>query len=114
MGDKYFLAYYPKLVAILLEHQGKDGSWLSDDGNDRSGGRELLHGDGRPGAGGRISLFADLSEIIGVTETLPHPLPPIDPRKEVAMKVLSPASSRSRRTARLLRVLIAAAAVAAS
>jgi hypothetical protein len=39
MGDKYFLAYYPKLVAILLEHQDKDGSWLSGDGNDRSGGR---------------------------------------------------------------------------
>ena len=39
MGDKYFLSYYPKLVAILLDHQGKDGSWLSDDGNDRTGGR---------------------------------------------------------------------------
>ena len=39
MGDKYFLAYYPKLVTILLDHQDKDGSWLSADGNDRSGGR---------------------------------------------------------------------------
>lgn len=39
MGDKYFLAYYPKLVDILLQHQDKDGSWLSADGNDRSGGR---------------------------------------------------------------------------
>ena len=64
MGDKYFRAYYPKLVAILLDHQDKDGSWLSGDGNDRSGGRGLLHGDGRPGAGGRVSLSADLSEMI--------------------------------------------------
>ena len=40
MGDKYFLAYYPKLVAILLDHQDSDGSWLSGDGNDRSGGRD--------------------------------------------------------------------------
>ena len=39
MGDAYFLAYYPRLVAILLDHQDKDGSWLSGDGNDRSGGR---------------------------------------------------------------------------
>jgi Prenyltransferase and squalene oxidase repeat len=39
MGDKYFLAYYPKLVAILLDHQDANGSWLSGDGNDRSGGR---------------------------------------------------------------------------
>ncbi len=39
VGDRYFDAYYPKLVAILLEHQEKDGSWLSGDGNDRSGGR---------------------------------------------------------------------------
>jgi hypothetical protein len=39
LGDKYFLAYYPKLVAILLEHQDRDGSWLSGDGNDRTGGR---------------------------------------------------------------------------
>jgi hypothetical protein len=39
VGDKYFQGYYPKLVSILLEHQEKDGSWLSADGNDRSGGR---------------------------------------------------------------------------
>ncbi len=39
MGDKYFLVYYPKLVKILLDHQEGDGSWLSGDGNDRSGGR---------------------------------------------------------------------------
>jgi hypothetical protein len=39
MGDKYFLPYYAKLVAILLGHQHTDGSWLSDDGNDRTGGR---------------------------------------------------------------------------
>ena len=39
VGDKYFAAYYPKLLAALVEHQEKDGSWLSGDGNDRSGGR---------------------------------------------------------------------------
>jgi prenyltransferase/squalene oxidase-like repeat protein len=39
MGDKYFLPYNAKLVEILLEHQQADGSWLSDDGSDRSGGR---------------------------------------------------------------------------
>lgn len=39
MGDSYFLVYYPRLVQILLDHQDKDGSWLSGDGNDRSGGR---------------------------------------------------------------------------
>ena len=39
MGDKYFLPYNAKLVPILLGHQQKDGSWLSDDGNDRTGGR---------------------------------------------------------------------------
>jgi hypothetical protein len=39
MGDKYFLPYNAKLVAILLEHQQADGSWLSNDGNDRTGGR---------------------------------------------------------------------------
>ena len=39
VGDKYFNAYYPRLVEQLLEHQDKDGSWLSGDGNDRSGGR---------------------------------------------------------------------------
>jgi hypothetical protein len=39
VGDKYYRAHHPKLVAILLEHQEKDGSWLSGDGNDRAGGR---------------------------------------------------------------------------
>ncbi|WP_435020451.1 prenyltransferase/squalene oxidase repeat-containing protein [Tundrisphaera sp. TA3] len=39
VGDRYFDAYYPPLVAILLSHQDPDGSWLSGDGNDRSGGR---------------------------------------------------------------------------
>lgn len=39
VGDKYFQGYYPKLVKVLLEHQDKDGSWLSGGGNDRSGGR---------------------------------------------------------------------------
>lgn len=39
VGDKYFNAYYPKLIQILLDHQERDGSWLSGDGNDRSGGR---------------------------------------------------------------------------
>jgi hypothetical protein len=39
VGDAYFQDYYPKLVAVLLEHQEKDGSWLSANGNDRSGGR---------------------------------------------------------------------------
>ena len=26
-------------MTILLDHQDRDGSWLSGDGNDRSGGR---------------------------------------------------------------------------
>lgn len=39
VGDPFFPAYYPGLVAILLERQARDGSWLSDDGNDRTGGR---------------------------------------------------------------------------
>lgn len=39
VGDQYFQDYYPKLVQILLEHQEKNGSWLSGNGNDRSGGR---------------------------------------------------------------------------
>jgi hypothetical protein len=39
LGDKYFLSYYPRLVSILLAHQGKDGSWLTDDSHDRTGGR---------------------------------------------------------------------------
>jgi hypothetical protein len=38
-GDKYFPPYYSKLVEVLLQHQDKDGSWLSGDGNDRTGGR---------------------------------------------------------------------------
>jgi hypothetical protein len=33
------LACSPKLVAILLAHQSRDGSWLSDDAHDRTGGR---------------------------------------------------------------------------
>jgi Prenyltransferase and squalene oxidase repeat len=39
MGDKYFLVYYPKLVQILLDHQGHDGSWLSGNGDEHAGGR---------------------------------------------------------------------------
>ncbi len=39
VGDEYFRDYYARLVAILLEHQEADGSWLSANGNDRSGGR---------------------------------------------------------------------------
>ncbi len=39
VGDKYFRGYYPKLAKVLLDHQDKDGSWLSGGGNDRSGGR---------------------------------------------------------------------------
>ena len=39
LGDKYFLPYNARLVPILLAHQQTDGSWLSDDGNDRTGGR---------------------------------------------------------------------------
>ncbi len=39
VGDKYFRGYYPKLTKVLLDHQDKDGSWLSGGGNDRSGGR---------------------------------------------------------------------------
>ncbi len=39
VGESEFLASYSKLVAILLEHQDKDGNWLSGDGNDRSGER---------------------------------------------------------------------------
>ncbi len=40
IGDEYFREYYQRLVAILLERQGPDGSWLSADGGDRSGGRD--------------------------------------------------------------------------
>jgi len=39
VGDRFFLPYHAELIPILLEHQDKDGSWLSDDGNDRQGGR---------------------------------------------------------------------------
>ncbi len=39
VGDKYFDGYYPKLAAILLEHQDPDGSWLSGDSHDRAGGK---------------------------------------------------------------------------
>lgn len=39
VGDRFFRPYYPKLVSILLQHQEQDGSWLSGDGNDRTGGR---------------------------------------------------------------------------
>jgi hypothetical protein len=40
VGDKYFGDYYPKLMKAVLDHQDPDGSWLSGDGNDRSGGRD--------------------------------------------------------------------------
>lgn len=40
VGDEYFRDYYAKLVPILLERQQPDGSWLSSDGSDRSGGRD--------------------------------------------------------------------------
>ncbi len=39
VGDEEFRPYQEKLAAILLERQEGDGSWLSPDGNDRSGGR---------------------------------------------------------------------------
>jgi hypothetical protein len=39
VGDTYFRPYYPQLVDLLLDHQDRDGSWLSGDGNDRTGGR---------------------------------------------------------------------------
>jgi Squalene-hopene cyclase C-terminal domain len=39
LGERYFPEYYTKLVAILLEHQEGDGSWLAANGNDRTGGR---------------------------------------------------------------------------
>jgi hypothetical protein len=39
VGDTYFRPYYPRLVNLLLDHQDRDGSWLSSDGNDRTGGR---------------------------------------------------------------------------
>lgn len=40
LGDAEFRPYYQQLVPILLEHQDRDGSWLSGDGNDRTGGRD--------------------------------------------------------------------------
>lgn len=40
IGDEVFRPYQERLTAILLEHQEADGSWLSPDGNDRSGGRD--------------------------------------------------------------------------
>lgn len=40
VDDAAFRAYYAQLVAILLDHQEADGSWLSADGSDRSGGRD--------------------------------------------------------------------------
>jgi hypothetical protein len=39
LDDRYFQQYYPRLVSILLDKQEGDGSWLSPNGNDRSGGR---------------------------------------------------------------------------
>lgn len=39
VDEASFAAYYPRLVAVLLEHQEPDGSWLSGDAHDRSGGR---------------------------------------------------------------------------
>lgn len=38
--DDLFRPYFNTLTAILLEHQDRDGSWLSGDGNDRTGGRD--------------------------------------------------------------------------
>jgi hypothetical protein len=40
VGDDAFRPYQAKLVPILLQHQEPNGSWLSADGNDRSGGRD--------------------------------------------------------------------------
>jgi hypothetical protein len=40
VGDDAFRPYQAKLVPILLGRQEANGSWLSDDGNDRSGGRD--------------------------------------------------------------------------
>ena len=39
VGDKYFRDYYPKLTAILLDHQDKDGGWTANDSHDRAGGK---------------------------------------------------------------------------
>ena len=63
VGDKYFLAYYPKLVADPARPPGQ-GRELALRRRQRPLRRPgLLHGDGRPGAGGRISLSADLSAV---------------------------------------------------
>ena len=67
VGDKYFRGYYPKLTKVLLDHQDKDGSWLSGGGNDRIRRPDVLHGDGRSGAGGGVSVFADLSTVNEIT-----------------------------------------------
>jgi hypothetical protein len=40
IGDAAFRAYQSRLLPLLLQHQDANGSWLSDDGNDRSGGRD--------------------------------------------------------------------------
>jgi hypothetical protein len=40
VDDALYREYTGKLVPILLEHQEAPGSWLSGDGNDRSGGRD--------------------------------------------------------------------------
>ncbi len=99
LGDKYFLSYYPKLVSILLTHQGKDGSWL-DERQPRPHRRpQLLHGHGRPGPDGRISLFAHLSEIIGSQRPSFLPRPRIR-RKEIAMKAPLPPRPEHRRSPR--------------
>jgi hypothetical protein len=39
LGDDAFRPYHARLVAILLDHQDDNGSWLSGDSNDRTGGR---------------------------------------------------------------------------
>lgn len=40
VDDDAYRNYTDRLVPILLEHQEANGSWLSPDGNDRSGGRD--------------------------------------------------------------------------
>jgi hypothetical protein len=39
LGDDAFRPYFDRLAAILVEHQETNGTWLSADGNDRTGGR---------------------------------------------------------------------------
>jgi hypothetical protein len=39
IGDEAFRTYQGRLSQILLEHQQRDGSWLSSDGNDQAAGR---------------------------------------------------------------------------